>query len=422
MPIISFDDALVLHALLTLCGRHGEAAWRGQDDTGRTRAAFRAGGRQVAFRHRSQLGERPALLAHVFVRRHGPPTSGQNTSCGGPVRRDWQPYQLTDWVVNAASSLAWKSAPGPRRFGRDRRRKPEGQGRSEAGRVRAQAPRNDRLSGARSSSERARSIDELKLPADVVKIGGRHRSSNRRMATCGTTPGRDRQSSSAQRGGRHADHLRRSRNRRTRSRAHQRRAGSSRARRRRAPASLRAAPTAPSVVIAWSCTAGRFNWRYGVDETVHVISGEVFVTDESGAERRLGPGDMAFFPAGSRSLWRVPVEVRKLAVCRHALPKPVGFAVRAWHKLIALVTGEAGGMELAPDKRAVPTTSEASPSKVLVARMSGATSGYRWPSRVANAVPRMSLRSCGLRRHHPMRPSAGNHSKQIVARLARRSR
>jgi uncharacterized cupin superfamily protein len=71
---------------------------------------------------------------------------------------------------------------------------------------------------------------------------------------------------------------------------------------------------------------------------VHVISGEVFVTDETGLERRLGPGDMAFFPAGSHSLWRVPVAVRKLAVCRHALPKPLGTAVRAWRRLVAVAT------------------------------------------------------------------------------------
>jgi hypothetical protein len=51
----------------------------------------------------------------------------------------------------------------------------------------------------------------------------------------------------------------------------------------------------------------------------------------------------------------VPVAVRKLAVCRHSLPKPLGFAIRAWHKLIALATGEEGGMTLAPDKGVVPT-------------------------------------------------------------------
>ena len=88
-----------------------------------------------------------------------------------------------------------------------------------------------------------------------------------------------------------------------------------------------------STVMAWSCTAGRFNWSYTVDETVHIISGEVFVTNETGEECRLGPGDMAFFPAGSRSTWRVPVEVRKLAVCRQAMPLPFGFALRAWNKL-----------------------------------------------------------------------------------------
>jgi uncharacterized protein len=102
-----------------------------------------------------------------------------------------------------------------------------------------------------------------------------------------------------------------------------------------------------SVVVAWSCTAGQFHWHYSLDETVHVISGEVWVTNEDEIERRLGPGDMAFFPAGSRSVWRVPAEVRKLAVCRHSLPQPIGFALRAWKKVIAVVTGGGGAMQLA---------------------------------------------------------------------------
>jgi uncharacterized cupin superfamily protein len=91
-------------------------------------------------------------------------------------------------------------------------------------------------------------------------------------------------------------------------------------------------------VMAWSCTAGRFTWHYTVDEMVHIISGEVFVTNEKGEECRLGPGDMAFFPAGSRSTWQVPVEVRKLAVCRQAMPLPFGFALRAWNKLSRILT------------------------------------------------------------------------------------
>ena len=91
--------------------------------------------------------------------------------------------------------------------------------------------------------------------------------------------------------------------------------------------------------MAWSCTAGRFIWCYKVDEMLHVISGEVFVTDENGAVRRLGPGDMAFFPAGARSVWHVPYEVRKLAMCRHKMPQPLGIMVRAWNNLIDRLTG-----------------------------------------------------------------------------------
>jgi hypothetical protein len=88
-----------------------------------------------------------------------------------------------------------------------------------------------------------------------------------------------------------------------------------------------------SSVMAWSCTAGRFNWQYSVDETVHIIEGEVFVTDENGREHRLGPGDSAFFPAGSSSAWYVPVYVRKVAVCRQSMPFIFAFALRAWNMM-----------------------------------------------------------------------------------------
>ncbi len=88
-----------------------------------------------------------------------------------------------------------------------------------------------------------------------------------------------------------------------------------------------------STVMAWSCTPGRFHWHYHVDETLHIISGEVFVTDEKGECHRLGPGDMVFFPAGTSSFWHVTEPVRKLAFCRHAMPRPMGFALRAWNKV-----------------------------------------------------------------------------------------
>ena len=96
---------------------------------------------------------------------------------------------------------------------------------------------------------------------------------------------------------------------------------------------LAASADGTSTVMAWSCTAGRFKWHYAVDETIHLISGEVFVTDENDNVRRVGPGDMGFFPAGSVSTWYIPDHVRKLAVCRHSMPRIAGFALRAFNKL-----------------------------------------------------------------------------------------
>ncbi len=91
-----------------------------------------------------------------------------------------------------------------------------------------------------------------------------------------------------------------------------------------------------SCVMVWECTSGRFNWHYSEDETAVVISGEVFITTQKG-ERRLGQGDMAFFPAGTSCMWRINVPVRKVAIIRKPLPLPLGFGLRAWNKLLRTV-------------------------------------------------------------------------------------
>jgi uncharacterized protein len=115
-----------------------------------------------------------------------------------------------------------------------------------------------------------------------------------------------------------------------------------------------------SSVVVWSCTPGRFEWHYAVDETLQIISGEVFITDGIGGRHRLGPGDFAYFPAGSRSIWQVTEEVRKVAVCRHNMPRPLGFAVRAWNKvfrrLARLQSGTGFGDQLATMPRSGPAT------------------------------------------------------------------
>lgn len=98
-------------------------------------------------------------------------------------------------------------------------------------------------------------------------------------------------------------------------------------------------------IVAWDCTPGRFTWQYSRDETLVVVSGEAFITTANGAERRLGPGEMAFFPAGTSCTWRVTSQIRKVAIVRQTMLRPLGFALSAWGKLLRM-TGLAGGSPL----------------------------------------------------------------------------
>lgn len=82
-------------------------------------------------------------------------------------------------------------------------------------------------------------------------------------------------------------------------------------------------------VYIWKTTAGRFHWYYDSDELITVLDGEVFVADGTGPEHRLGPGQVAFFPAGAATTWRVPDHLRKVATLRRPLPGPLASIVGA---------------------------------------------------------------------------------------------
>lgn len=81
-------------------------------------------------------------------------------------------------------------------------------------------------------------------------------------------------------------------------------------------------------IYVWQTTAGRFNWIYDFDEVITILDGDVFITDPDGRERHLRAGDVAFFPVGARTTWRVPDHLRKVAVVKGALPSPVASAMR----------------------------------------------------------------------------------------------
>ncbi|NTJ44293.1 cupin domain-containing protein [Agrobacterium larrymoorei] len=89
-----------------------------------------------------------------------------------------------------------------------------------------------------------------------------------------------------------------------------------------------------SYTALWDCTAGKFRWFFGWDETVHILEGEVHVTAEDGSIHVLRAGDVAYFKAGTWATWRVDHYVRKVAFLRRPFPWPIAIAYRIKNKLI----------------------------------------------------------------------------------------
>ncbi|HSZ08029.1 MAG TPA: cupin domain-containing protein [Steroidobacteraceae bacterium] len=92
----------------------------------------------------------------------------------------------------------------------------------------------------------------------------------------------------------------------------------------------------------WDCTAGRFNWFYSFDETLHILEGAVTLKFPSGASQRVVAGDTIFFPAGSSAEWTVDNYVRKLAFCRTPLPGFLTFARQLVRRLRRLGGADSG--------------------------------------------------------------------------------
>ena len=91
---------------------------------------------------------------------------------------------------------------------------------------------------------------------------------------------------------------------------------------------LARSPDGTSTAAHWDCTAGTFRWFFWVEETVHILEGEVLVQGADGVRHRLRTGDVAVMPANTWMVWQVEHYVRKLAICRYPVPRPFGRLVR----------------------------------------------------------------------------------------------
>jgi uncharacterized protein len=90
-------------------------------------------------------------------------------------------------------------------------------------------------------------------------------------------------------------------------------------------------------VMLWECGAVSYKWHYDRDEAYIVLSGEGFMLDEKGVERRFGPGDVAFFSAGTNATWRHPHHFRKIAVLKDSIWPPLALGLKAWGQVVKMV-------------------------------------------------------------------------------------
>ena len=98
--------------------------------------------------------------------------------------------------------------------------------------------------------------------------------------------------------------------------------------------------------IIWSCTEGKFNWYYDVDETVMILEGSIVIETEGMPPRRYGVGDVILFRNGAHARWHVENYVKKIAFFRQTIPLGLGLAVRAINKLKRMVVVPSGRLSV----------------------------------------------------------------------------
>ncbi|GLR92278.1 cupin domain-containing protein [Bradyrhizobium iriomotense] len=88
-----------------------------------------------------------------------------------------------------------------------------------------------------------------------------------------------------------------------------------------------------ATTLIWSCTEGKFNWYYDLDETIMVLEGSMVIESDGLPSKRYGVGDVVFFREGAHAKWHIEKYVKKVAFLRQTNPVGLGYAIRAINKL-----------------------------------------------------------------------------------------
>jgi uncharacterized cupin superfamily protein len=91
-----------------------------------------------------------------------------------------------------------------------------------------------------------------------------------------------------------------------------------------------------ATTLIWSCTEGKFNWFYDMDETIMILEGSILLESAGMPPKRYGPGDVIFFRRGAHAIWHVEGYLKKVAFFRQPNPLGLGLVVRAVNKVMRI--------------------------------------------------------------------------------------
>ena len=100
--------------------------------------------------------------------------------------------------------------------------------------------------------------------------------------------------------------------------------------------------------ILWQCSAGKFTWRYAIDETIYFLDGEVMISVGGKPAKRYGAGDSIHFSRGAVATWEIETFIRKVAFCRSVLPRPFIEARRMARSLYHRLRGRGDALATQP--------------------------------------------------------------------------
>jgi uncharacterized cupin superfamily protein len=64
----------------------------------------------------------------------------------------------------------------------------------------------------------------------------------------------------------------------------------------------------------WDCDPVQYRWDYDYHEYIYLLEGEVTISEIGGEKHKLSAGDFAYFPKGTKTVWKIEKPIRNIFI------------------------------------------------------------------------------------------------------------